>query len=1347
MMTTNVMSAGDGYRYYIDSVATADVQRKPGTPVTDYYTVEGNPPGIWMGRGAELLGMRGEVTEAQMRALFGEGLHPDADAITARMQAEGAKPAEIDEAIKLGRSYYLYDPKPTELRDAIAKATVEFERLHGHRPDRDEHRQIRMREGAVAFRDVHGRQPVDNEELAKYVTGALRPQQHAMAGIDHTFSVPKSVSLAWALGDKNTARDIQAAHERAIEGAIARFENEVLATRAGVNGVRQIDVEGGAIVTRFRHHESRAGDPHLHDHAVISAKVKGADGKWRSLDSKAVLRNTVYLSEHYNKLLFDELDKLGYRSVARTVTRDKAPVMELESVDPALNKLFSKRSRGIIPVTDELVKEYVREHGRTPDHVARRKISEQAWQETRPKKDTARTIAQLRADTEEEARARGLGKLVKQLRNAHKKSTKLRELIDPRREPIDVHTAASEIMHNMEEARSTWAEHHVKAEIERYISQHRYRRFALTDGTGQHLMDRAAVERFLLRTTLNLDSIRVTPDHVHGTFQPLTRASDQASIYTSKGQTLYTSTRVLEAESRLLHAARTIADQPAPVSTTTFDTALAAQPNKDQAQVRLARELVTNRTRIVVGVGPAGAGKTSRSLRLAAAALHLEGRRMIGLAPSKHAAKVFEDEVLVPAFTIDGFLRAHHGAAETGRTVSARYQVHAGDVVIIDEAAMASTSHLDQVTQLVTHAGGFVRLVGDHAQIGAVGAGGAFRLLRQEVGAFELENVYRFSDKHERDASLILRESAPNVDPFAWYKEHGRIIAGSKERITEILFNDYIADLAAGRDAIMGAPTRAYVDELNGRAQALAVADGRITGTAGAELNDGHQAHVGDRIMARLNRRDLLMNQGRDSVDNGDIYTVTAVHPDGSLTAVHSKHHGKITLPADYVREHTHLGYAFTAHQEQGNTVGGKNSLGQFVEGVSRGIVNAQTPRSSAYVLATRGVTNNVLYVEIEPGQHPDEILDQIARNVDRNLSAHETIDTEGARILNLRRLVDEHADVAALANEKRFEVLAARVLGASADRLTGSDGWGAAAAGLARAEKHGLDPAEILTTTWKQRGFGDAEDIGAVMSWRIENHLEHLEAENLLAPLPPLGADTGRYKWAVDRDAQVHPDVPENWRAHLAERASYIDQRMTQRGLELTIERPAWTDQLGPVPAKRSELTRWMRLASEVDLFRAKYNVPADEPAAIPERLQKAELGQNLAERVTAQHKSTAIRTARGTHRDVDVHAQLQKVEQLATRAEQRRPVADAERAAAALDPTRRDQLARQLAAIRQKAAETAAAAAEGTAAATGDAAAADAARRAAEESARRRERDVDQTAPAPDLPAPTHQTRGPRQ
>jgi hypothetical protein len=90
-MTIHKLSARDGYTYLTRQVASADEQRA-GQDLAGYYTATGTPPGRWTGAGAAHLGVRGEVTETQMRALFGTGLHPDADAIITALTAAGATP-------------------------------------------------------------------------------------------------------------------------------------------------------------------------------------------------------------------------------------------------------------------------------------------------------------------------------------------------------------------------------------------------------------------------------------------------------------------------------------------------------------------------------------------------------------------------------------------------------------------------------------------------------------------------------------------------------------------------------------------------------------------------------------------------------------------------------------------------------------------------------------------------------------------------------------------------------------------------------------------------------------------------------------------------------------------------------------------------------------------------------------------------------------------------------------------------------------------------------------------------------------------------------------------------------
>src|SRR5690606_38004775 len=80
-VSMRVMSAGDGYKYLLRTVAAADGDRSLSTPLTRYYTEVGNPPGRWLGAGIAALG-GGEVgqgavvSEAQLQLLIGMGRDP-----------------------------------------------------------------------------------------------------------------------------------------------------------------------------------------------------------------------------------------------------------------------------------------------------------------------------------------------------------------------------------------------------------------------------------------------------------------------------------------------------------------------------------------------------------------------------------------------------------------------------------------------------------------------------------------------------------------------------------------------------------------------------------------------------------------------------------------------------------------------------------------------------------------------------------------------------------------------------------------------------------------------------------------------------------------------------------------------------------------------------------------------------------------------------------------------------------------------------------------------------------------------------------------------------------------------
>lgn len=138
---------------------------------------------------------------------------------------------------------------------------------------------------------------------------ASKPTGAPAAGFDLTFSVPKSVSTLWAVADGGIQALIAQAHHAAVQDVIGLLERDVAMTRVGAKGPRgavaQVDVRG-VIATTYDHYDSRASDPQLHTHVVVANRVQAVhDGKWRTLDSRAIHAAVTGLSEHYNANLSD----------------------------------------------------------------------------------------------------------------------------------------------------------------------------------------------------------------------------------------------------------------------------------------------------------------------------------------------------------------------------------------------------------------------------------------------------------------------------------------------------------------------------------------------------------------------------------------------------------------------------------------------------------------------------------------------------------------------------------------------------------------------------------------------------------------------------------------------------------------------------------------------------------------------------------------------------------------------------------------------------------------------------------------------------------------------------------
>ena len=107
--------------------------------------------------------------------------------------------------------------------------------------------------------------------------GKTTVSERSVTAFDLTFSAPKSVSLLHALGGPEVAAAIDAAQTAAVEQAIESISSRIGYTRTGHAGAAVVDADG-VFGVRFRHRTSRALDPQLHDHVLISNAVRTGVG-------------------------------------------------------------------------------------------------------------------------------------------------------------------------------------------------------------------------------------------------------------------------------------------------------------------------------------------------------------------------------------------------------------------------------------------------------------------------------------------------------------------------------------------------------------------------------------------------------------------------------------------------------------------------------------------------------------------------------------------------------------------------------------------------------------------------------------------------------------------------------------------------------------------------------------------------------------------------------------------------------------------------------------------------------------------------------------------------------------
>jgi conjugative relaxase-like TrwC/TraI family protein len=1138
-VSMRVMSAGDGYKYLLKSVAAGDGDRNLSTPLTRYYAEAGSPPGFWLGSGIAafgkgILAAGSQVSETQLQLLIGMGRDP----------LTGAP---------LGRAYQQFA--------TVAERVEERARRLG--PSLDPKYRAELVAGIEAEEKERG-------------------TRRAVAGFDYTFSVPKSVSAIWAVADAGTQSLIAAAHHAAVAEMVELIEGEVAATRVGATGpdgaVAQVDVMGVA-ATAFDHYDSRSHDPQLHTHVVISNKVKTVqDCKWRTLDGRPMHRAVVAVSEMYNAVLADHLTRtLGLGWEIRERGRDRNPAWEITGVPEELIGEFSTRSKFIEEEKNRLIDAYVARHGRQPSSKTVLKLRAQATLATRPEK-AVRSLADLTAEWRQRA-TQVLGEDATTWARALTGSETLPATVRADDVPLDVIGQIGQAVTSVVgEKRSTWTRWNLHAEASRQLMG---LRFAST-------LDRTAITGMVVDAAEEA-SLRLTPPEL--AVSPVQfRRADGSSRFRPYASTVFSSEHLLQAEDRLLNRA---AEATAPtIGLDTIET-VTGKPDREgrllgEDQAAALTAIALSGRVVDVLVGPAGAGKTTamNALRRAWEAEHGTGS-VVGLAPSAVATQILAEDLGIATENTAKWLHTFH---TTGATFAP------GQLVIIDEASLAGTFTLDQITEQAEEQGAKVLMVGDWAQLQSVDAGGAFAMLvAAREDAPELTDVHRFTHPWEKTSSLDLRHGhASAIDTLI---DHGRVHGAEEEQAMDAAYTAWRTDQAAGKASILVAETQQSVTALNQRARADRIIDGTVNPERELPLHDGTAVCEGDLVITR--RNDRRLRSGSSWVRNGDRWTVTRLREDGSVTVRPVSHRsgGSIVLPAAYVAEHLDLGYAVTAHRAQGVTTDTSH------------VVVTTTTRENLYVAMTRGRQENHAYVAIDrpdddhsqahPGDNPDatarSVLFGVLQHVGAEPSAHQALAAEQDHWGSISQLAAEYETIAQEAQADRWHTLLAKsgLAAEQVEDILASDAYGALSAELrsAEANHHNLD--QLIPRLVQVRSFEDASDIASVLHARLARATSRPAGSGRTRKPPHLIAGL--------IPAAGGPMDPEMRRA-LSERQKLIEQRaVTLLDTAIASGEP-WTERLGPKPDDPRKQVAWLTAARTIAAYRDRYQISDSQRSLGPE-------------------------------------------------------------------------------------------------------------------------------------------------
>jgi len=713
---------------------------------------------------------------------------------------------------------------------------------------------------------------VQRDELRALMQGvspadgsAIRPvgaDGSRVAGIDLTFSPPKTVSALWATSSEYHRAQIEAAHTRAVKSTIERVEREVELVRRKSEGVVRFEKAQRLLAAEFVHTTSRlardekAGgvpDPQLHSHVLVIAAER-RDGQLAAVESRQLFKAARENGAWYRSELAANLRELGL-GIDRRTGKD-GRYFEVKGVSRELAERWSARARDV----DRAAALFRSRYGREPKAGELGSLTVQ----TRGSKTAAATVDVNRA-WEAVGQEYGLGR------------TQAQALFNDRAQTVEQRVDLyRELLSAATERRSMITQRELSA-----------RAYELSAGTvrpseAQQVVNELARSGELVRLQ---DGTWTTRE---------LREREQAAIRT--------------AQARAGEIAAPVTDGALREARQTIMREIGSPLTGEQ---REALERITGPGGISVLVGQAGTGK-GVVIRTAGEAWRREGYEVIGTAIAGATAKrLGADAKLDQSLTTDALLK---------RVENGHIRLDGKSVVVMDEAGMADSERLPKLIELTAKREAKLVLAGDSAQLSSIGAGGLFKEIEKNVSTAELRDVHRARNEWEKRAWMEIRDGEA-MRALARYETHDRLhIHDTRREASEAMVAKWDRErieAAPGKTVMITDASNKERDQINAMAQERRAQAGEL-GSHRVELPDKpYGLRAGDEIIFTAQHHP----SGQERVENGITGTITDTDREQDRVTIKTREN-----PQREVHVNTNefsdlsLGYAVHVYKAQGLT-------------------------------------------------------------------------------------------------------------------------------------------------------------------------------------------------------------------------------------------------------------------------------------------------------------------------------------------------------------------------------------------------------------------------------------------